>query len=243
MAKTIAVWGSPNSGKTTFATKLALSIYSEYQSTVIVLYCDYETPTLPVIFPNYKADNLFSVGVALSKTEITLEEVIKQIVTVKGKVNFGFLGFKDRENRYTYPQLDETKVRSLYNVLETLADFVIIDCTSGAGNTLTRVALSDADDVIRLATPDLKSISWYSSQLPLYADPRFRLDRQIQGINVPDADLFMPIDDAKAHLPDVRFTVPYSMAVKQQMLDGHLYEAVNDKKFNDKFKAIVEKVV
>ena len=35
----------------------------------------------------------------------------------------------------------------------------------------------------------------------------------------------------------------YSRAVKQQMLDGKLTEPVNDKKFNDKFKAIVDKIV
>ena len=76
MAKIIAVWGSPNSGKTTFATKLARAIYDEYQSTVIVVYADMETPTLPVIFPNYKKEDLYSVGVPLSKTEITQENVI-----------------------------------------------------------------------------------------------------------------------------------------------------------------------
>ena len=53
MSKTIAIWGSPNSGKTTFATKLAQTIYDKYQATVIVLYVDNETPALPVIFPNY----------------------------------------------------------------------------------------------------------------------------------------------------------------------------------------------
>lgn len=37
MSKLIAVWGTPDSGKTTFATKLARSIYEEYQSTVIVV--------------------------------------------------------------------------------------------------------------------------------------------------------------------------------------------------------------
>ncbi len=73
--------------------------------------------------------------------------------------------------------------------------------------------------------------------------PVFRLDRQIQGLNVPNADLFMPIDDAKAHISDVRFSIPYSRAVKQQMLDGTLYQAVADKQFNQKFKAIVEKVI
>lgn len=36
--KIIAVWGSPNSGKTTFATTLATAIYDTFNSTVIVLY-------------------------------------------------------------------------------------------------------------------------------------------------------------------------------------------------------------
>ncbi len=85
--------------------------------------------------------------------------------------------------------------------------------------------------------------SFFASQLPLYADPVFGLDRQIQGINVPDADLYMPIEEAKSRLHDPRFVIPYSRAVKEQMLDGKLTEAVNDRKFNDKFKAIVDKIV
>lgn len=60
MSKLIAVWGTPDSGKTTFATKLARSIYEEYQSTVIVVYADNETPTLPVIFPNYKKEDMIN---------------------------------------------------------------------------------------------------------------------------------------------------------------------------------------
>ena len=35
--KIIAVWGSPNSGKTTLATKLARAIHASYQANVIVL--------------------------------------------------------------------------------------------------------------------------------------------------------------------------------------------------------------
>ena len=92
-------------------------------------------------------------------------------------------------------------------------------------------------------SPDLKSVSFYSSQLPLYADPVFRLDQHIQGINVPDADLYMPIEEAKSRLHDPRFVIPYSRAVKEQMLDGKLTEPVNDRKFNDQFKAIVDKIV
>lgn len=243
MSKIIAIWGSPESGKTTFATKLARCIYEEYQSTVIVVYADNETPTLPVLFPNYKKDDLFSLGEPLSKTEMEQQDIIKQIVTVKGKQNFGFLGFTDGENKYTYPTFDETKVRSLFGILTSLADYIVVDCTSRLSNPISRVAIKEADEVIRLATPDLKSVSYYASQMQLYADPIFRLDAHIQGINVPDEDLYMPIEEAKSHLHDVSFTIPYSRLVKQQMLDGKLYEAVNDKRFNEKFKAIVSKVV
>ncbi len=243
MSKVIAIWGTPNSGKTTFATKLARAIYDEYQATVVVVYTDYETPTLPIVFPNYKKEELCSIGVALSQTDIDRHEVVKQMVTVKDKQNFAFLGFTDGENKYTYPEFDATKVRALYSVLETLADFVIIDCTSSLDNQLSKVAIREADQVIRLSAPNLKSISYLSSQLPLYIDPMFRLEEHIQGICVTDADLYMPIDEAKSQLHDVRFTIPYCRAVKQQMLDGNLYEVTKDKNFNKKFKAIVEKVV
>ena len=226
MSKVIAIWGAPNSGKTTFATKLARSIYDEYQATVIVVYADNETPTLPIIFPNYKKEDLCSVGVALSKTDIDRHEVVRQMVTVKDKQNFCFLGFTDGENKYTYPAFDATKVRSLYSVLASLADYVIIDCTSSLKNPLSKVAVREADEVIRLSAPNLKSVSYLASQLPLYIDPMFRLEEHIQGICVTDADLYMPIDEAKAQLHDVRFTIPYSRAVKQQMLDGNLYEVV-----------------
>lgn len=243
MSKIIAVWGSPNSGKTTFATKLAMAIYEEYQATVIVVYTDNETPTLPIIFPNYRDEELCSVGVALSKTEVDKHEVVKQMVTVKNKQNFAFLGFIDGENKYTYPIFDSTKVRELYSVLTSLADYVIVDCTSSLKNPLSKVAVREADEVIRLSAPNLKSITYLASQLPLYVDPMFRLEEHIQGICVTDEDLYMPIEEARSHLNDVRFTIPYSRAVKQQMLDGNLYEVVNDKKFNDKFRAIVYKVV
>ena len=243
MSKVIAVWGAPNSGKTTFATKLARCIYDEYQATVIVVYTDNEAPTLPIIFPNYKKEDLCSVGVALAKTDIDRYEVVKQMVTVKDKQNFCFLGFTDGENRYTYPAFDATKVRSLYSVLASLADYVIVDCTSSLKNPLAKVAVREADTVIRLSAPTLKSVSFMASQLPLYADPMFRLEEHIEGINVIDEDLYMPIDEARSHLHDVRFTIPYSRAVKQQMLDGDLYEVVGDKKFNGKFKSIVEKIV
>ena len=243
MAKTIAVWGSPHSGKTTFATKLACAIYEEYQSTVIIVYSDMVTPTLPIIFPNEKSEDMTSIGKVLSEIEITKESVVKQIMTVKNKVNLGFLGFRDGENKFTYPRFDEDKVNVMFTAIGELCDYLIVDCTNNLSNPIAGAAVKTAGQVIRLASPDLSSVSFFSSQLRLYTDPAYRLNEQITGLNVTSEDIYLPIEDAKKRIPDVRFTIPYCREVKQQMLDGKLYAEISDKKFNEKLRAIAEKVV
>lgn len=242
-SKMIAVWGSPHSGKTLFSVKLASTIYEQYKSTVIVLHADMETTSIPVIFPNCKSSELFSVGAALSGTDVTQDEVIKNMITVKGKANFGFLGYLDGENKYSYPKCGEPKIRALFAVLKGLADYVIVDCTSNLSNVISKVAIIDADEIIRFAVPDLKSISYYASQMPLYTEPCYRFEQHIQALNIPDAELYIPIEDAKQHFRDVRFTIPHCREVKQQMMDGRLLDNINDKKFNGKFKAVVERLV
>ena len=88
--KIIAVWGSPHSGKTTFATKLATAIYSSFESTVITLYTDLETPVIPVLFPFDKNEDLGSVGYPLSKTEVEQGDIINNLVTVCSKISATF---------------------------------------------------------------------------------------------------------------------------------------------------------
>lgn len=243
MSKLIAVWGAPQTGKTTFAVKLASAVYERYSSTVLVLSCDDVTPALPVLFPNSKSDELYSVGAALAQTDITQQEVIKSIVTQKGKINLGYLGYKDGENQYTYPAYDESKAAALLEVMKSLADFVIVDCASGLDNVLSAAAVKGADEVIRLAAPTLKSISFYASQLPLYADPAYQCDRHILGLNCTEADCFMPVEEAKSHFKEVAFTLPYCREIRQQSIDGELARAVRDKKYRAKFGAIADKVV
>ncbi|HAN20485.1 MAG: hypothetical protein A2Y15_04360 [Clostridiales bacterium GWF2_36_10] len=235
--------GSPNSGKTSLATKLAQFIYDNKSATVLILSTDYETPTLPVIFPNKKADELFSVGVPLSKTDILQSEVLKSFVTVKGKMNFGFLGYMDGENKFTYPSYDIKKAKALLTVLMGLVDFVIVDCTSSLDNLLSEEAVVMADTVIRLATPDIKSISYFSSQLPLYVDPKYKTEQLIVVLNTIEKELFLPIEEAKAHFKDIAFTLPYCRTLREQSIDGNLLKAITNKKYVKTLKLIAEKVV
>lgn len=243
MSKLIAIWGSPNSGKTSFAIKLAQCIYEKYSASVLMLSTDYETPSLPVLFPNTKAEELFSIGVPLSKTDIVEHEVVKSIVTVKGKMNLGFLGYKDSENKFTYPSYDDKKAKALLTVLKGLVDFIIVDCTSSLNNILSGAAVEQADTVIRLATPDLKSISYLSSQLPLYADPKYKMEQHIVVLNTTEKEVFMPVEEAKTHYKNISFTLPYCRTLREQIIDGELTKAINDKRYIGSLKMIAEKVV
>ena len=242
MSKIIAVWGAPNSGKTTFATKLALSIYETYSSTVLGLFCNNQTPVLPVIFPNKKADDLYSIGVPLSKTDITSTDVVKSIVTIKNKQNLGFLGYKDCENIYTYPSYDDNKAKAFLTVLKALADFVVVDCSAELDG-LSAVAVEMADVVFRLATPDLKNMSFYSSQLPLYGDSKFKTAEHIIGLTINENELYLPTEEMKTYLGDVSFVLPYCREVKVQMLNGELTAPIKNNKYKEMVCKIAQKVV
>lgn len=242
MSKLIAVWGSPESGKTTFAVKLASAIYGQYKSTVLAVLADDVTPTLPVLFPTRKSEDLYSIGCPLSRAEITPGDVVAGIVTLKDKQNFGFLGYKDGENRYTYPEPGEAKCREFLRVVQTLADVVIVDCTSQM-NALSKAAVQDADTMIRLVSPDLKSIAFCASQLPLYADPAYHSDQHIIGLNTNRNDVYLPVEDAKQHFGEVSFVLPFSQDIRLQAVNGTLTDRTKDRVYNEKLKAIAGKVM
>ena len=79
MSKMIAVCGAPGSGKTTAALKIAEEIYYAKKGSVIFLSPDLNVPCLAYIFPNCKEAELYSVGVALDRTDIYREDVLRQM--------------------------------------------------------------------------------------------------------------------------------------------------------------------
>ena len=63
------------------------------------------------------------------------------------------------------------------------------------------------------------------------------------SLNTPNADAYMPVEEARSHLKDVAFTVPYSQLIKEQMQKGSLYAPAKDKRFDSRMKEIAGKVV
>ncbi len=246
MGKLIAVWGAPNSGKTAFSVKLAEALYnrSRGKCAVIVVFADVVTPTLPVVFPNFRSEDVYSIGSVLSKPDFFADDVVSNIVMTKDRMNLGFMGYKDGENLHSYPDYTEAKAKYFYDVLIGVADYVIVDCmTMPDSNYLTQVALEKADQTIRLSTPDLKCISFQMSQMKIFASRGYLKDTDVAVMNIPREELNMAASDARTHLGKIAYTVPYCPNLAEQYMEGVLYEPMKDKKFMQTIKAISERVV
>ena len=246
MGKLIAVWGSPDSGKTTFSVKLAEALYnrSRGKSAVIVVFTDIVTPSIPVIFPNFRSEDVFSVGTILSKPDFFADDVVSNMVMTKDRMNLGYLGYKDSENKHSFPEYTEKKAKYLYDVLVGIADYVIVDCMSNPdSNFLTSVALENADQIIRLSTPDLKCLSFQMSQHKIFASLGYLRENDVAVMNIPREEFNLAAADARLHLGKIAFTVPYCSSLTEQYMEGSLYEPMKDKKFMQTIRAIAERVV
>ena len=97
-----------------------------------------------------------------------------------------------------------------------------------------------ANKVIRVVSPDLKGMTWYSSNK--HTD-RTENEDLFNVVNITEKVLFLPTEEVCTKLHSVAAVLPYSRAVRQQMLDGRMYERLNDKKYNKKMQSIVNKIL
>lgn len=244
MAKLIAIWGSPGSGKTSFMVKLAREIYQKNSAAkVICITPDITTPTLPVLFPNKKADDFYSVGKLLDMADFTTNDVLRHFVLAKGVKNIVFMGYTYGENKFTYAEYTGEKANTYLDMCKYLGDYVIVDCSSDLEDRISYYAMLKADYVFRMASPSLKSISFMASNLPMYMEEKYHFEYHIPILNVTDQDVFMPVEDAANLLGNIKFTIPYSAELKKQFYNGELLDMINNKKYQAVMKAIGNEVL
>lgn len=239
MAEIIAFYGSPASGKTSIALKTAMEIYcSTKDEKVVFLSPDLNVPSIGLLFPNYNPDDVCTLSKVLDSTDISDESLLTNAVTVKSMKDFLCFGFKAGENKYSFPVITQDKLIELFNCLMDISGYIVVDCSSDESDAVSRKALSIADKVVQIVTPDLRGITWFSSN----SEKRDNIDL-INIINITDKDLFFPVDEIGSKVGNIYTVIPYSHNLKQQMLDGRMYERLNDRQFGKKAKAIAERLI
>jgi len=216
----LAVWGSPGSGKSITAVKLAKAL-ADKKKNVVLLLCDMTAPMLPCVCPASELDCERSLGSILAVPHISDALIKNHCVTHKRMSYLTLLGMKKGENEYTYPPYTEQQATELLDGLRTLAPYVVVDCGSYIANDiLSAVALMESDSILRLANCDLKSVSYFSSQLPLLKDTGWDADKQYKvASNVKPQQAAEHIGKV---LGSVAFKLPYSQELEEQYLAGTL---------------------
>ena len=239
----LAVWGSPGCGKTVTAVKIAKHLAAQKKNTVLLL-CDMTAPMMPCICPPSELEVDKSLGSIFAAQHISVNLIKHNLTTLKRLPHLTMLGLRKKENEYTYAPCTKQQAEELIRGLREIAPYVVIDCSSYIANDiLSAVALMEADSVLQLASCDLKSVGYLSSQLPLLKDSQWDAEKQYKvASNVYPNEASEHIERV---LGNVAFQIPHSEEVKAQVLEGNLLKELvlkDSKEFRKTMEAITKEV-
>lgn len=118
----LAVWGSPGSGKTVTAVKIA-KMLSAKKKNVILLLCDMTAPMLPCICSPDELECERSLGNILAAARIGENLIKHNLVTLKRSNYLTVLGLLKGENEYSIPPFTEKQAIELLDGLRQIAPY------------------------------------------------------------------------------------------------------------------------
>lgn len=237
----IACWGSPGSGATLTSVKIAHELARNKKNVILVL-GDKETPMIPLLAPDLQGAK--SLGGLLAIPKITPIDIFQHCVSIEKTMSL--LGYLLGENELTWPEYDKEKAFSLLNLLRSIADYTVIDCSHHLlTDVLTGVTLQNADTVFRIVNADPKSLSYIKSQRPFLKDQRFYYEQQICVINnvhvFQDSKGYEEVLGGKA-----TYTLPHIPALQSQFAESRLLEPLSGREgrlYEPKIRAMVKQEV
>ena len=229
MGVTVAAWGAPGSGKTTLSVKLAQAVMEQGRS-VLLLLADRLAPPLPCLAEPRAFTNKRSLGGVLAAPRPNAALLRFHLMDVEDAPGLHILGFLKGENALAYPQPDAEQSKSLLEVASSLADVAIVDCgTALPWDALSLTAIRQADHALCLMPPELKTVCYLSSQLPITTEGQKEGQRQWRLLNRINetgvvAEAFAGVD----------FELPYCPELAGQAAQGELLQPL-EKKFSRRY--------
>ena len=69
------------------------------------------------------------------------------------------------------------------------------------------------------------------------------LEQCIKVVNITENELYIPLEDVCTHLKNVACVLPYCRQVRQQLLDGRMYDRLNAKEYKKRLSGLVNRVI
>jgi MinD-like ATPase involved in chromosome partitioning or flagellar assembly len=238
----IAVWGSPSSGKTVTAMKLARELEAK-KKNVIIIFADLFCPVLSTVMPSVDVKSR-TLGGLLSKPHIKQIDIMQTAIPYPKHEHIAIIGYKNGDNIFTYSEFLAERVAQFISELRQVTDCVIIDCSSVlTEDGFTTIALQQADKVLRLCNADLKAFSYFTSHLPLISRAKFKADSHIKVLSN-----MKPLQEDAAFRSvygDVAYTLPHAKEIEPQFYSAGLLDALSGrdgKKYSAEIKKMAREV-
>ncbi|MGL5434556.1 MAG: MinD/ParA family ATP-binding protein [Lachnospiraceae bacterium] len=176
--RVLAIMGSPASGKTMAAIKLAQALAFR-KKNVVVVFCHPFTPTIPTVVSAGVTHDT-SLGALFTAPSLTQKQILDACVPVKENGYISLLGYREREHLMHFPKITKDKVLECFVSLRYLADYIILDCsTAFEADQASLVAMDVADQVLFFTTSNLKGLAYYESHAAILQDNRFWPEKKV----------------------------------------------------------------
>lgn len=234
----LAITGSPGSGKTTLAVKLAAEI-AVRRKNVIVVCNDPFVPSIPVLLP-MDTEQEVSLGALLTAPSLTQEKILRSCVPVPDSEYVSLLGYKMGENLMSYPKVTRERAVEFLVCLRHLADYVILDCTSVfEADVFSILAMEMADKVLRVGTSNLRGISYYRSHAGML-EGRTDTGKYLSAIG--NFKTGQEWEAAAGQYGGAAFVFPYVAELERQYDEANLWNALVSREA-EPFQAEVRKLM
>jgi cellulose biosynthesis protein BcsQ len=239
--KVVTVWGAPGSGKSVIAAKLAAELAGRGRS-VILLLCGTLAPMLPCVCAPDKIERERSLGSVFAAVRCSANLIRNNFTTLRSADKLSLLGLLKGESSRSFPPCSARLAVELIGSLREVSEFAVVDAASEL-DVLTLSALQGADTTLRLVSAELKSASYFASQLPRLKELGIGADAHLRVANAPrPPSAWERIGGAFSRTD---FALPYCAELERQAAEGALLvplKSRGSKAFTRELDKIVKKL-
>ncbi|MEG0853596.1 MAG: hypothetical protein RSF82_06970 [Angelakisella sp.] len=225
--KIIAVWGNNGSGKSLLSCAIANKLAAK-DSAVIVISTSKQSPMFRSYLPMNEENPEYSLGKLLTGT-VTLSTLKNKINIHPSNSNLGFMSLVQGDNSLVYQS--NWKLETLQQMVDLitqqeLATYIIFDCGCEDifADNGTLYALENADAIVRVASPDNRSISFFEAAEPVMRGGNFRFGSHLMVIN--NAYEYSPVIQMVKDY-GYSFVIPHSSSAYKHFVAGQLIEKLD----------------